>query len=401
MNLKFNLLTFILLISITLFGQFKEFKYTRKIINNEKTWQKIIIPNEVFGKVKKDLNDIRIYRINNNNDTIEVPYFIKENNKKNTFNSIEYKTINVSKNGQAFFYTFEIKNSVLVNEFYLNIIDENFNYLVDLEGSQDLKNWFTIIEQYRILSIKNQDVNYNYTNVKFPDSKYKYYRIKIKTKDKPNLKSVKIYREIINPKQFNNYKIKNIKKNIDKKNKKSIIEIELEHFLPISALKFRILDSIDYYRHVIVTDESVNNWSILSKFTMSSFEKNDFYFNSVFVNKIKLEIFNNDNLPLNIDSFEIMGNFYEIIANFKDDGNYFLAYGNSSIQHPEYDILYYKDKVPKDIKLLQLGSEVQVLVTKKTESLLFLKSKIWIWAIMILIIFTLSWFTLKLIKKNS
>ena len=62
----------------------------------------------------------------------------------------------------------------------LDFNQQNYDWRLKVEGSADNKEWFEMVDDYRILSFKNGFSNYQFNKVSFPDSKYAYYRLKIK-----------------------------------------------------------------------------------------------------------------------------------------------------------------------------------------------------------------------------
>jgi len=91
MKIKFKL-AFLLLWSYSFsFGQMNEYNYKRVLTGIKDEWHNIVLPNEIFGKVKQDLSDIRVFGITKDNDTIEVPYILRlatEKYQKKKFRSI-------------------------------------------------------------------------------------------------------------------------------------------------------------------------------------------------------------------------------------------------------------------------------------------------------------------------
>ena len=138
------------------FGQIGEFKYKRELKGISGQWHKIVLPDSVFGKISNDLNDIRIFGITAENDTIETPYLLRLATETVSAKEIVFKTLNSSRNENGHYFTFEISTSEAINQIDLDFKQDNFDWRIKLEGSQNQNDWFTVIENYRILSIKNE-----------------------------------------------------------------------------------------------------------------------------------------------------------------------------------------------------------------------------------------------------
>lgn len=88
-------LTFLLLFLFSAsFGQVNQYRYKRELPGIKDQWHKIIIPQEMFGKVLPDLSDIRIFGIKANKDTIEAPYILQTTTEKISQKYVTLKLIN-------------------------------------------------------------------------------------------------------------------------------------------------------------------------------------------------------------------------------------------------------------------------------------------------------------------
>ena len=81
MNLKKSLLYILwLLVGTTAYGQLFSYDYQQEIIGvGAQQWHKVVVPEAVFGKLKSDYDDLRIYGVSAV-DTIEIPYIVDRNN---------------------------------------------------------------------------------------------------------------------------------------------------------------------------------------------------------------------------------------------------------------------------------------------------------------------------------
>lgn len=410
MKLKTKLIAFLLLFfAFYSYGQMENFTYKRELQGINKDWHKVVLPEEMFDKVKPTLSDIRIYGITAKNDTIEASYVLKLNAEKTNNKEVSFKIINTSYNNQGYFFTFETISEEAINQLKLNFSNPNFDWKITLEGSQNQQKWFTIVDDYRILSIINSETNYQFTNVNFPSSNYKYLRLSIKSNEKPILSTAKISLNEITNGNYNSYAINEINTIQKKEQQQTIVEIDLKQTVSVSYLKINVKNKFDYYRPITIQylQDSVKtetgwiyNYQTLTTGTLNSIEKNEFKFDSTILNKIKISISNNDNEPLTIDSVTVKGYVHELITRFTEPGSYFLTYGNKNALKPNYDIDRFIPKVLDSLTTLTLGKEQ--LIDKKpilVKEPLF-KNKNWLWAIMIVIILILGWFSLKMMKSK-
>lgn len=391
------------------YGQIEQYNFKHELKGISEQWHKIILPDEVFGKVSQELTDIRIFGITTNNDTVEVPYLLRLASEKIFIKDVAFLTINTSQNDKGFYFTFEIPTTEPINEIKLNFRQNNFDWRVKLEGSQNQSEWYTIIENYRILSIKNEITDFQFTKLTFPSSKYRFFRLFIDSKEKPELTSTSIAQQETTNGTFRNYSIKKFGKKENRESKQTEIDIELQIPVPISYLKINIKDSFDYYRPITIkylndstkTEQGWKyNYNTFASGTLNSVEKNEFKFSSKTVQKLKILIHNQDNQPLTIDTLNVKGYEHEILARFTEQATYFLTYGNKKAARPNYDIDRFTDKVPMTLTTLDIGNELIIEKEQVSETAPLFKNKTWLWGIISLTILVLGWFTTKMMRKE-
>ena len=176
MKAKINLTCILLIIGLYSSGQMDQYSYKRELSGIKDQWHKIVLPDNIYGKISPDFSDIRIIGLSTNNDTIEVPYILKIDEDKITQKEVSFNLINQSASEKGYYFTFEVQVDNSVNQINLEFKQQNFDWKVTLDGSQNLREWFSIVEDYRILSIKNDLADFQFTKVGFPDSKYRYFR---------------------------------------------------------------------------------------------------------------------------------------------------------------------------------------------------------------------------------
>jgi hypothetical protein len=407
MRTKIQLVCAFVFISLVAFGQMQQYGFKRELSGMNAQWHTISLPNAIFGKVNTDLSDIRIFGVKTNNDTIEAPFIIRQSNEKVVEKEIAFTIINQSKNEKGYYFTFALNNTASINQIELTFQERNFDWRITLEGSQTQNEWFSIVDDYRILSIRNKLTDFHFTSLLFPKANYPFYRLLIKSANKPELISAKIALQETTKGNFRNYTIQPLQ--IENENKQTLINLALDQAVPISRIQIKCKDSVDYYRPIKIqypTDsfKTQNGWqynyAVIASGIINSFENNAFKCNNTTTQKLRIIIDNQDNRPLQIDSVFVTGDEYELIARFDEPGNYFLTYGNRSVGKPQYDIEKFVEKIPTDLIALQLGEETTIdkITTPKQEPLF--KNKFWLWGIMLVVILVLAGFTLRMIRKK-
>jgi hypothetical protein len=356
--------------------------------------------------VEENLSDLRIYSVSPTSDTLEIPYFLAEQNTLEEKSGINFKIINRSHKDNQNYFTFKLKEIKEINEIVLDFKQENFNWRIDLQGSNDQKEWFDILEDYRILSILNKLTDYSFATLRFPNSEFAYYRMNVKNEKKVRLKSAtlqKTFERKIDLEEIENeYSIIN-----DKKNKATVIDLKFENRLPISEIELFFSDDIDYQRSVnfeylVDSFKTEKGWrysyrSITNSY-VSSLGENKYFIDAVYTNALRITIYNLDNQPLNLKDIKTKLLKYILVARFLEINNqYFITYGNAELRSPSYDIKNFKKNIPTELDELDLGKQISLLQGDRAEESIV--TKWWLWAIIILIIALLGYSTLGMLKK--
>lgn len=389
-------------------AQTDNFQFKRKLSGFENgKWVKIILPNEMFGKLNTNFSDLRIFGITAENDTVQAPYFLKRPKGKQSVKAVNFERINSSKDENGYYFTFKLTENQPINKIKLKFKNPNFNWKVSLEGSHNQQKWFSILEDYRILSIQNETVDYHFTTLDFPKSSYNYFRVFIKTKSKPEFVSARLDLKNETKPTYRNYTVNSFAQK--EKGKQTKIDIHLKQPVPVSYLKFQVNADFDYYRPIRLTylSDSVKtvtgwhyNYRSLTTGVLSSVEKNAFTFPSKIVQDLRITIDNADNSPLNIKTAQVKGFVHQLIARFPEKADYFLAYGNPKAHKPVYDIARFKNKIPHNLQTLKLGEEIRVADKKQSTRTSLFTNKYWLWGIIIAIVLLLGFLTIGMMRKR-
>jgi len=402
-------ITLFVCICISCRGQTDTFKHLREIQGVTDEWHKLELPVDVISHSKRNLDDLRILQIESKGDTLEAPYFVELNKPISTKIDVPITIINRSSKNGAHYFTIKLKELVELNKIDLSFGNSNFDWRVKLEGSQNNNEWFSILDDYRILSINNSKTNYKYTSLSFPNSEYAYYRLMIATGDQPNLVSASVSMNKSMDAKLHKYIPKSLKRSRNKKSNTSIIDFTLADKYPISSIQlFTKFGGVDYVRplNIKVLRDSFNtekgwkyNYSPVSSGTFNSFEPNRYRFSEVYAKQLRIEISHGDNQPIEIDHVDVEGYKRQLTARFSNaSSDYFLAYGNANKFSPSYDLMLFKERIPNDIQDIQLGpieySTAAPFIEKEEDK------KLWLWAIMGIVMVILGLFTLKMMKNS-
>jgi len=400
-----SILILLCFLCTTTYGQISNYQYRTELKGIDKQWHQIDLPTEIYGAIKTNYSDIRIYGVTEQ-DTIEAPYILYKGQTGTVEQDKAFKRINKSQKGNAYYYTFECPAETSINKITLDLKDANFDWKVQLEGSQNQKEWFTILEDYRIVSIKNELTNYQFTKLQFPVAKYRYFRLRIPNEDQPKLAGAKLCFQEKTQQSYKTYPLQSFNVTENKDKKQTIIELQLQEPSPVSALQIKVGDQLDYYRPVTIQylRDSVKtqkgwhyNYLPYSKQTLHSVDKADFLLPLKTVQKLRIIIHNQDNEPLKIEGLAAKGFPAYLVARFSKPAKYYLAYGDVKARMPRYDIARFKENIPKKIATLQLGPILKTKQAAKQQPLF--TNKLWLWGLMAILIVVLGGLSLKMMRE--
>lgn len=405
---KIKLIALLFCFTLSVKAQLKHYQYQRELKGITGNWHSITLPNALFKNTQRSLNDLRIYGIKGK-DTIEVPYILEQSADQVIESETAFSIINQSNNPLGYYYTFQSRATTPINQIRLSFGQRNFDWKVSLEGSNNNSEWFTILKDYRILSILNNNTDYHFSQLNFPNANYGYFRILVKANEQPELKAAKILKTdtlkgIDTAVRVQSYQLSN-----DSKNKVSIIEVCLANPSPLSYLKLNVQSDLDFYRPFKIecvtdsfkTDKGMQyNYQTLYQGTLSSIEKTAFNFSNTLTARLRITIENNDNKPLRLNSILLKGPISELIARFeKTDYQYALYYGDKNASAPSYELKNFESKIPIGITALTMGDEQQNTIFDTKKEIPLFENKVWLWGLMALIICLLGFFAFKMLKS--
>lgn len=403
---------FKLVLIILLFSPFlsfaQNFRFKKDIPKSVKGWNEIVLDADIYKHASKDLSDLRILGINTKGDTLEAPYILKNYSDEEDISTITCKPYNKVNNGTGFYATFKVPNKVFISSCKLLFANINYDWLVQLEGSNDETNWFNINENQRIINLDNETIEFDHSILEFEPTNYSYYRIWVKNPtEKVTLEAVTITTSTPTPITKPTYKI-SPKFKVENKNKTTYIDIKLVAPVPIYSLSVKFSENIDFYRPATISygtiDTNITDDGFTERFEnetstiFTSMDKNPIILGSSITDHILIAIQNGHNMPLEIGSVELNALNYKLITRISKSASYALYYGDNELYFPQYDIVQYEESIPVNLNEINLSEEEpiepqQPLTSNKPIS------KVWLWIMMFVLIGFLFLFSVKMLKK--
>lgn len=404
MKSKCLLLFFGMLLSLSSVAQTRDFGFRRKIpALDGDGWYSLPLPEQMFKNINREFSDLRIYRINGK-DTLESPYFVKINQPQELEESVNLTAVNQSKKGNLQYFTFVLPKGTEVNYLNLEFNETNFDGFVKMDGSNDQREWFEIEKHQRIISIENENVNFTSSALHFNLQTFSYLRIQVEADKLLSLKEASFKKKTVKAGRLNIINLR-WKETDDKKLKQAIVDIDLREYQPVVKLIIGTDESNDFYRpfrleRLADSSKTQKGWEFfyetVAQGVLTSVNSNSFSFNYVMAKKLRLTIDQGDNSFLKINNIKLFSPAVDVIARL-EPGSHFLYYGNAGLGAPSYDLIHFKDKLPAQFTPLHLEREERLTAPEEVVSP-FIRNKAWLWALMVVIIGVLGFFTVKMIK---
>jgi hypothetical protein len=330
---------------------------------------RVCLSSEILRKCSSECGDLRVFDPNNK----EIPYVIIDN--KSTDKKIDTYILEITEykdSPESATLTMKMPQKYEpISQIDIDTPERDFKKNVKVYGSDNMKTWHLIAED-AVYDFSSQ-VDLRKTKIKFSESNYRYYRVRLVHTEKPDKMNQSI-RLKYNGLDFsvNNFKsgkmrinrvmgkVFPIRKNITKydeftfSNFRSVIDkerntvITLESGLPFNRIIFEI-DNPYFYRglKVFYSETGIDDsYSLLTqgqiyRFQISGLnETKDFLeYTAAKYKYIKFVIENNNNPPLEIRNIKfswVRKNLFFIAL--VDAPEYTMYFSNPNIEKPVYDI---------------------------------------------------------------
>jgi hypothetical protein len=386
-------------------AQQKDFQYRRKVAPVAADgWYAIKLPPAIFNHLNDGYSDVRIQSIADS-DTVEIPYLLKVKEDEVTDETIRLKELNKSTKNNNLFVTFEVPKGLSVNYTNLQVEEDNFDAYVTLEGSHEQRDWYMIAEKQRILAIHREPVEFRSTGIRFPQSNYRYLRMKIESRTPLDVTGAAFQKNTIKTGTADRIDQQWTVAQ-DKPAKQTRIDITFRQVQPVDKIDVTITNETDYYRPYTLevlrdSAETPKGWiyyyTPVADGYLTSLQPNKIRFNTIKAGKMRLIIHNADNAPLKINDLSVWGPSVELLAKLKAGHDYHLFYGNKHLAPPDYDLAHFADQIPDSTATIGLDEE-GYLGTPTVTTKPFLENKAWLWAAMAAVIAILGFFTLRMMR---
>ena len=411
LNFKIRLIVFVCCLICVAKAQ-TNFKYKSNTFNVAQTnFYRILIDNNIRSKCKNDFSDLRILDSVNN----EIPYFIYEPSAisfNEQFVNLEFTE---GKRLANKFSEIIIQNKTAdtLNYLLVDVLNTTNSKMYSISGSNDSKKWISVSDyQYMsdIVSTNNLSV---LKEIYFPSLNYKFIRLTFNDSISGaiHINKIGIIKNKIIYQTYSNLSSKLIKNPANTNKKVSSLILTFPIKSDVDNLKFNITTSDFYQREVSIYKSTLTNYhkktiykkELIAKTTLSSNYQNLIAIYKTKLDTLFIDIENNDNAALTIDSITGLQKDVWAICKLVNTKNVAVYFGNDAITSPNYDLIYFKNKINKNLTQLKLTS-IEELKTNTSTVIVeqkWYQYKAVIWISITIAGILIALFSVSLLKDNK
>ena len=354
---------------------------------------KIAINSNVKQYITNDLHDVRIY----DSALKEVPYFyVKEPLIKSKSDFVAYKILS-QKHHKV--YAQEITEIIVhnpdkntISNIAFNINNSDAYKYCAVEGSDDMKQWYSISEHQELSLIYSNVYTDTYKIIYFPKNNYTYFRLLVDDWYSQPLKinSAGFFKLSTIAGKLNeiSFSKKIVENNV---NKTTAIHLSFLNKQQIDRIDFKIKNPRLFNRTAfvyVIRERTLKHHKIekyqqlVYEFKLNSAEPLLIDLEPMNEKEIIIEIENKDNPPLEIESISCKQLESYLICDLTSNNNYTLKFGNTNLKLPEYDLSNFITSMPQLLPEATIGlvKEIPKSVSKtgkKPKS--FFETKTFLW----------------------
>jgi len=317
---------------------------------------KVQIPHGVRSYAKQDMRDFRIWDSN----ATQVPYFIHKDDKESRVSNFSEFTIISKSNVLDTLSTYIFSNpKEEIQKAVLSIANYQGSKSFNLQGSNDQKKWFGIVNNKQLYNLNSSKSTSVYKVINFPLCSYQFLKIVFNDqKSLPiNLLSIGTATTAITKSAMEEIPVKSTKTTEIATTKQTAIHIEFEHPEIINELHFNINSPELFNRRarVYVLKEREVKHKLetfqhdITSFVIHSDTDNHFSIPSFFGKELYIEIENQDNPKLSISSLNFFQTTWYAVANLKQHEKYTVSAGDEKLNAPKYDISSFRKNISESL----------------------------------------------------
>jgi hypothetical protein len=368
----------------------------------------IMISPAINAHVNNDFSDIRIFDAQGR----EIPYLFRREIPTYHINHfVEYEIVKKEfRSNCCTTLLLRNVNRTPINNIHLIIKNAEARREASLSGSDDNKTWFTIKDHFMLEAPRNNHGTQELEIVGFPWSNYEFYQIKINDSIKAplNIVTAGYYIDQSADGKFTSLPVA-INSYDSAIQKKTYVKLLFNNIQFVDKLEIDV-SGVKYYRRRATFFEKrvgtkngtrVTYYRPIQNFELTTGRKAIIELTKIRGQEYLIEIENQDNPPLNISSVNAFQLNRYLTAWLSKDTHYTIRFGQPTLKSPIYDLAFFKDSIPNDVKIIEPRAVKTLAKTDIIVQQSFFTNKNIIWAAIVVVMIILGYMSVKLIRESA
>ena len=407
-----NILLIIMIFISFNFGTAQDFNWKVEVPPvDTSAYYNIFLRPEITANLNYKFSDIRIYNAKRN----EIPFIrLSQEDEFKTSKSKKVKIIqNEHKTAKKFTFVL-IHNSQKdeYDNFVLIIKQTDAEKWVHISGSNDLKNWHILKNNTRYQSEYSDSTTAELRLLDIPASKYEYYKILLFDYNREVFQINKILNYEIGDNEISYTKVvqPTFRQDDTTQATRTLLRISFPKAQYIDKIVFEIESPNYYLRKAELTKQDSSTGKKIRLEYYDEAQK-DFYLNSdssnililskFYAKELVLVIDNNDDIPLKISGVKAYQENEYLTAFLQNEQKYYIEFGNKNVPPPIYDLKHFKDKIPANLRVVQVSKITQLIDYNTTKHGALYIKPFYLWIAFGVVILILSLISIKVFKKQK
>lgn len=407
--MKKSISSFILL-CVALIGYGQEFQYSSPIKTSySKGYQQIDLSPQLLGLLQPGFSDLRLLDSNQK----EVPYILRKENLVSMASFFrEYPiVINSPQPNGTSVIVFQNHRKETLQQINFVVKNTAVSKSARLSGSEDQENWFLIRDHITLHSLQNAQKTTELKLLDFPKSDYAYFKLEINDSNSLPIQFEKVgyydYQSVAGLMSVTPMNIIALKDST----RISYVHLNLHSKTRVDRIRINVSGTEFYYRlaHFKLKKTRTTRkgkkqvyFEHIGSYYLNSNTENTFEINPINLQDLYMEIENGDDQPLRIDNVQtyLLKNY--LVAELDPAISYTLAFGNTKIRTPKYDLQHFANNIPKDIPTLPSSNLISTTIEEKEiQSNDWINNKWLVWTAIGIVGIILAFISLSMIKEMS
>jgi len=375
----------------------QQFAYAAKIDEIKTSgFYKIPILPQVNAKLQLSSFDLRIV----NEQNKQIAYIIEQ--EEATFKTqhfIDFPILKKEKEkDKQTHITIANVTKQSINDLLLITANMQAKRFVNISGSNNLNDWYIIKENIELENYFGNNQATFVQSIGLPTVNYAYFKITVLGEDilPVNIVQAGIYTQNYSQGKYTELPIPSFKQ-IDSSNKNSYIQISFTDAYVIDKLMVEVSGPKFFKRNLNLYAGNTINTSYPYSATINA-TTTQLSLAGLKSRDILLQINNDDNEPLKIQSIKAFQLQEYVLAYLESGHHYKLLFGDSLAEQPKYDLAAFKDSINKNLPILNIGA-IESIEYKLTTSQTSNSNKNLLWIALFAVVLILLLFSYKMVQE--